>query len=424
MASDRVEFLTGVIGQGMFADITMESVREQLGAGDVTLVIHSPGGDAATGAAIAGVVARHKGRVRVEVDGVAASAASLVAVAGDELVMSPGAMLMIHEPRGLVIGTKDDMSKVARTLETFTDAYADYYAAHTPLTKAQALEYMAAETWFTAAQAAEIGIAKEEKTGRKKPTAPMARGGKPKRKDDDRYMRERVAAELWHGIAAPYEGSEKQGLTRNTPAPTVNATMNRRKMLDAAAAGGAAPTVPAAPTAEAPGQETMPAPVKPPIDAPFAEVELTDGTPCFMVPQAQWHEAQQEITSLRETIADQQERIAAGDREKLEGKVEQLLSAAMADGRITSGDYDVWRDRLMANYTAMAPVVEGLRKNVMYTVKGSSNGALTGDGQVLTQARRNALAAAGWTDEQITAHAAHVAGVAGANGSPVAGRMR
>ena len=62
---DRVEFLTGVVGEGWWADITLGRVRRALGAGDVTLVLHSPGGDAAAGMAIAGAIRRHKGKVRI-----------------------------------------------------------------------------------------------------------------------------------------------------------------------------------------------------------------------------------------------------------------------------------------------------------------------------------------------------------------------
>ena len=102
MAERRVRSLTGIVAPGPWSDlISVQSVKEALGPdpnAPVTLILHSPGGDAREGLAIYGAIRRHQGDVRIEIDGEAASAASLIAFAGDSLYMAAGAQIMMHEP--------------------------------------------------------------------------------------------------------------------------------------------------------------------------------------------------------------------------------------------------------------------------------------------------------------------------------------
>ena len=399
---DRVEFLTGVVGEGWWADITLGRVRRALGAGDVTLVLHSPGGDAAAGMAIAGAIRRHKGKVRIEIDGMAASAASAIAVAGDELVMAPGAMLMVHEPFGFAGGTRRDIMEVVRTMESFVGSYAAHYAANTPLTEQQARDAMEAVTWWTAPQAVELGLAKQEQTGRPTPSAPPDKQEIQEQEQEEDERDEPMMIAAWAAVAA-FSGKKKGGrLTHSLQNPTI-ADMNSKKYLDpgGAAGSGAAP---------GPGQtKADDPPVKPAVSAEFMELELKDGTSALAIPQAAWASAQAEITKLTELVGELQAKIGEQDREQLEGKVDALLASAHADGRIRETDHVEWQDRLLNNFDAMAPVVEGLRPNMMFKERGSSM-AHVDSGQVLGHSRRQALLSAGWTPEQVEDYGKTIAG--------------
>ena len=417
---DRVEFLTGIVGEGWWADITLGRVRRALGTGDVTLVLHSPGGDAAAGMAIAGALRRHKGKVRVEIDGMAASSASAIAVAGDELVMAPGALLMVHEPWGFAVGTRRDFLELVRTLESFIGAYAVHYAANTPLTEQQATDAMEAVTWWTAPQAAALGIATQEMTGRPTPSAPPDKQETKEQDQEETERDEPMMIAAWAAVAA-FHG-KRDSLTTTRATPTL-ADMRRKKYLDAGGAAGTGAPAPAAPAPTPPQATDPPAPdpIKPPISAEFMEIELKDGTTALAIPQTEWAKAQAEIAKLTEMVGELQARITEQDLEQIEGKVDTLLAEAKADGRITDADHDQWRVRLIDNFDAMAPVVEGLRPNMMYRERGSALAHAGGNNvQVLGHARREAMLAAGWTPEQVAAYGKSLA----SGDAATAGRVR
>lgn len=130
--------------------------------GDVTLRVHSPGGDVFEGVAISNAIRRARAegrRVRAVVDGLAASAASYMCLTADEVVAGPGAVFMVHPPSGACVGTAEDMRKVARALDTCHDAICGLYVRRTGRTPQAVDEAMEAETWFTADEAVEWGIA-------------------------------------------------------------------------------------------------------------------------------------------------------------------------------------------------------------------------------------------------------------------------
>ena len=152
--------LHGAVGEG----ITLERVSAELaraGKGPVTISLHSYGGDALAGIAIHNMLARHPGPVTVVVEGVAASAASLIAMAGNRIVMPENALLMIHEAWGGATGDAGRLRDQANVLETVSSAYRQTYAKRTGRTEDEVAAWMAAETWFTAAQAVEAGLADE-----------------------------------------------------------------------------------------------------------------------------------------------------------------------------------------------------------------------------------------------------------------------
>ena len=128
-------------------------------ATDVTVRINSGGGIAWEGSAIHAALARHAGKVSVVVEGVAASAASVIAMAGDDVTMSLGAIMMVHEASGITIGTVKDHQDQINCLNTLCDSMATIYAAKSGQSVEVCRADMAAETWMTADDAVAKGYA-------------------------------------------------------------------------------------------------------------------------------------------------------------------------------------------------------------------------------------------------------------------------
>ncbi|HBZ42502.1 MAG TPA: peptidase, partial [Maritimibacter sp.] len=125
----------------------------------VDLRLNSPGGSVFDAVAIYNALKRHEGTVTVWIDGIAASAASYIAMAGDEIVMPENAFLMIHDPSGLAIGTAGDMRAMAEALDKIAGSLIRGYAAKSGKTDDEIAALMAAETWFDAADAVAAGFA-------------------------------------------------------------------------------------------------------------------------------------------------------------------------------------------------------------------------------------------------------------------------
>ena len=125
----------------------------------IDLRINSPGGSVFDAVAIYNAIKRHEGPVTVWIDGIAASAASYVAMAGDEIVMPENAFLMIHDPAGLVMGTADDMRAMADALDKVKGSLVQGYAVKSGRVPEDIAALMAAETWFDAKDALEVGLA-------------------------------------------------------------------------------------------------------------------------------------------------------------------------------------------------------------------------------------------------------------------------
>ena len=131
----------------------------QLGNGPVTVRINSGGGIAMDGQAIYSVLKSHDGDVTVLIDGVAASAASLIAMAGKTISMREGALMMIHDAATITFGNAADHEKSTKFLDKISDNYAGVYAARAGITRDEARDLMKAETWLTADEAIEQGFA-------------------------------------------------------------------------------------------------------------------------------------------------------------------------------------------------------------------------------------------------------------------------
>lgn len=143
-------------------EVTPEAFRTELRQmkGDLTVHINSPGGDVFAGVTIYNALKDyHKGKVTVKVDGLAASIASVVAMAGDEIIMSPGSMMMIHNPWSIGAGSSDELRKAADTLDRIKESILPIYTDRTGLSEDEIQDLMDAETWMSAEKAVELGFA-------------------------------------------------------------------------------------------------------------------------------------------------------------------------------------------------------------------------------------------------------------------------
>lgn len=132
-------------------------------AASIRLLINSPGGDVFAGIAIYNILSSVRPKLTAEVVGLAASAASIVALAASSVVMGQASYFMIHDPWGVAIGTADDMLKMAETLESMRGQFADVYSERSDLERDEVLAAMDAETWYTAQEAVDAGFADEVK---------------------------------------------------------------------------------------------------------------------------------------------------------------------------------------------------------------------------------------------------------------------
>ncbi|MHB2169953.1 head maturation protease, ClpP-related [Alsobacter sp. R-9] len=125
----------------------------------VTIRLNSGGGIATEGAAIHAALSQHRGAVHVIVEGIAASAASLIAAAGDTVSIAPGAVMMIHDVATMTYGTVADHELTIKALDAMGDAYAAVYAERTGKSVEEMRDMMRAETWLTADEAVDLGLA-------------------------------------------------------------------------------------------------------------------------------------------------------------------------------------------------------------------------------------------------------------------------
>lgn len=147
-------------GDGVTARRIAAALRS-LGPGDVTVNVNSPGGDMFEGLAIYNLLREHKGEVTVKVLGLAASAASVIAMAGDTVQIARAGFLMIHNAWVIAAGNRNDLRGIADWLEPFDAAMADIYVARTGMESAAVAKLMDAESWLGGSAAIEQGFADE-----------------------------------------------------------------------------------------------------------------------------------------------------------------------------------------------------------------------------------------------------------------------
>lgn len=164
-AGGRVLRLEGPIDDESFwgDEVTPKAFREELNAdaGDITVWINSPGGNVFAAAEIYTMLRDYPGAVTVKIDAIAASAASVIAMAGNKVLMSPVAMLMIHDPSTIAMGNTKDMEKAIATLNEVKESIINAYAAKSGLSHNRISKLMENETWMNAKKAVELGFADE-----------------------------------------------------------------------------------------------------------------------------------------------------------------------------------------------------------------------------------------------------------------------
>ena len=160
---ERVLRLEGPIDEDSFwgDEITPQAFREELEAdtGDITVWLNSPGGSVFAAADIYTMLCDYPGKVTVKIESLAASAASVVAMAGDSVLMSPVSLLMIHDPMTIAMGNTKDMEKAISTLNEVKESIINAYVRKTGLSRNKVSKLMSDETWINAKKAVELGFA-------------------------------------------------------------------------------------------------------------------------------------------------------------------------------------------------------------------------------------------------------------------------
>lgn len=162
---ERTLFLNGTIAEDSWFDddVTPQIFKDELmsGSGNITVWINSPGGDCVAAAQIYNMLREYDGNVTVKIDGIAASAASVIAMAGDKVLMSPVSMMMIHNPMTIAFGDSGEMQRAIDMLVSVKDSIINAYEVKTGLSRVKLAHLMDAETWMDANKAVELGFADE-----------------------------------------------------------------------------------------------------------------------------------------------------------------------------------------------------------------------------------------------------------------------
>lgn len=160
---DNTISIFGAIGDDFMDEgVTAKRIGAALrsiGNQEVEVSVNSPGGDFFEGVAIYNMLRAHPAKVTINVIGVAASAASIIAMAGDEINVGDAGFLMIHNSWTIGVGNRHDMAELSKVMEGFDSSMADVYSAQTGIDKAEIAAMMDKETWLTGAEAISLGFA-------------------------------------------------------------------------------------------------------------------------------------------------------------------------------------------------------------------------------------------------------------------------
>jgi ATP-dependent protease ClpP protease subunit len=324
----------GEIGDSWWGDSVSAAqfVRDlaDIDAEEIDFHIHSPGGDVFDGLAIATAVRTHKAKTTAYVDGLAASAASVIAVAADEVVMALGAELMIHEAWGLSIGNAADMTKMADDLNHISANLATLYAAKAGGTAEDWRTAMLAETWYSAQEAVDAGLAD--------------------RVDESKKTKDEAKNAFDLSIFAHAGRSD-------APDPFVPSARNAVHPTSASGAAGGTPNPEGADMSD-----TLISGLRERLGI-SAEAELDDEGLLAAVDEALAEQAEPitppsaalpaGLVAVEQGVLDQMRADAAQGREAREQQLQDrrtsLVNAAISDGRVAPSRFDHWLNALKAD---------------------------------------------------------------------------
>lgn len=205
-------------------EITPALFRNELAkiSGDLTVWLNSPGGDVFAASQIYTMLRSHKGKVTVKIDGIAASAASVVAMSGDETLIAPTGMLMIHNPATAAFGNKEAMQKAIKLLDEVKESIINAYEEKSGLSRSKIARMMDEETWLNAKKAQALGLVngilfasgqpKPEKD--EKPEEDTPEEDEPKKEDQKKdnltamsYSRAATMQSLMQKVSAEHKGT-------------------------------------------------------------------------------------------------------------------------------------------------------------------------------------------------------------------------
>ena len=151
-------------------DVTPKLFKDELlsGNGPITIWLNSPGGDCIAASQIYSMLMDYAGEVTIKIDGIAASAASVIAMAGTKVLMAPTALMMIHNPMTMAWGDKSEMTKAIEMLDEVKESIVNAYEIKTGMSRAKISHLMDSETWMNANKAIELGFADDILTDKKK----------------------------------------------------------------------------------------------------------------------------------------------------------------------------------------------------------------------------------------------------------------
>ena len=221
---ERTLFLNGTIAEESWFDdeVTPQLFKDELnaGKGDITVWINSPGGDCVAAAQIYNMLSNYKGKVTVKIDGIAASAASVIAMAGNEVYMSPVSMMMIHNPATVAWGDHTEFAKAIEMLDEVKESIINAYVLKTGLSRAKLSHLMDSETWMNANKAIELGFADGMLT---RPSDEEDETAEDDMATSVMFSRNAVNNALYNKVSAKY-GKKKATVVQQSeiPAPATN----------------------------------------------------------------------------------------------------------------------------------------------------------------------------------------------------------
>lgn len=340
------------IGESWFGESTSAKsfVAElaDLDVDEITLHINSPGGDYFDGVAIYNALVDHPARVTSVVDGLAASAASFIAQAGDERIVNRAGQLMIHDASGIVIGNAADMADMVDLLDKISDSIAGIYASRAGGEVADWRTAMRAETWYTAAEAVDAGLA--DSAVAEAPSDPPVRNAFDLAVFN--YAGRDKAPPPAHKPPAP-PGKPRERSTPVAHELTDEQLAELRKKAGVADDASLDDTLAALPDQdEGEGDGDQPDGNGPANKAPRRAPAAESGT--ITIDAAAWQEREDRI-----------KRLEAADAKRLRDERDKVIDQAIKDGKFPPARREYWANAWDKAPEETRELIDGLHKGVM-----------------------------------------------------------